>query len=242
MNRRPWTPQELEALRRLYPDQKAADLARLLGRSVSSVYGAANSLGLGKSAAFRARESQDLARRARTSRATVAAQFQPGQTPWNKGLHYVAGGRSAETRFRPGSKPHTTLPVGSHRLCDGYLQRKIGEARGSNSKRWRGVHELVWIEAHGAVPPGHIVVFKPGQFSNRLEEITLERVECISRAEHARRNHPRSRSPELARLVQLKGAITRQVNRITRENAERENAKAGAADPITPQSSPAPTP
>ncbi|KYZ79032.1 hypothetical protein PTBPS01_03975 [Burkholderia pseudomallei] len=60
-------------------------------------------------------------------------------------------------------------------------------------------------------------------FTNKLEEITLDRVECISMAENARRNHPRSKSPELAKLVQLKGAITRQVNRIAREAKEQES-------------------
>ena len=68
-----------------------------------------------------------------------------------------------------------------------------------------------------------MVVFRPGMFSNKLEEITLDRVECISMAENARRNHPRMRDPELAKLVQLKGAITRQVNRIAREAKERKS-------------------
>ncbi|MFD1839535.1 hypothetical protein [Paracidovorax cattleyae] len=70
------------------------------------------------------------------------------------------------------------------------------------------------------MPDGHICVFKPGQRTTVLEEITADRVECISRAENARRNHPRNKSPELAKLVQLKGAITRQVNRIAREAKE----------------------
>ena len=51
-------------------------------------------------------------------------------------------------------------------------------------------------------------------------EVTADRLECITRAENAHRNHPRNRDPELGRLVQLKGAITRQVNRIAREAQE----------------------
>lgn len=64
------------------------------------------------------------------------------------------------------------------------------------------------------------MVFKPGMKTAVLEEITLDRVECISLAENARRNHPRNKHPEYARLVQLRGAITRQVNRINREAQE----------------------
>lgn len=111
--------------------------------------------------------------------------------------------------------------MSSYRInADGHLQRKVSEASGNNSKRWRGVAELVWVEANGPVPPKHIVIFKRGQHTAVLEEITLDRVECISMAENARRNHPRNKSPELAKLVQLKGAITRQVNRITRTAQE----------------------
>jgi hypothetical protein len=55
-----------------------------------------------------------------------------------------------------------------------------------------------------------------------LELITPDAVEAITRGENARgenarRNHPKNKSPELARLYQLKGAITRQVNRINKE-------------------------
>jgi hypothetical protein len=57
-------------------------------------------------------------------------------------------------------------------------------------------------------------------------EVTAERLECISKADNLQRNHPRTKHPELARLVQLKGAITRQVNRITREHKEQEGQTA----------------
>lgn len=65
-----------------------------------------------------------------------------------------------------------------------------------------------------------MVVFKRGMKTSVLEEITLDKLDCISRAENARRNHPRNRDPELGRLIQLKGAITRQVNRINREHQQ----------------------
>ncbi len=204
---RPWTPEEDRAVRSLYPNVTNQTLADLIGRSEPAVSNRACKLGVRKSAAF------------------IAAQptrFRAGHEPWNTGLKgWTAPGRSAETRFAKRNKPHNTLPLGSHRINkDGHLQRKVAEASGSNSKRWRGVAELVWVEAHGPLPPKHIVVFRPGQFTAELAQITLERVECISLAENARRNHPRTKSPELGRLVQLKGAITRQVNRINREHKE----------------------
>jgi hypothetical protein len=40
----------------------------------------------------------------------------------------------------------------------------------------------------------------------------------MTRKRKAQLNHPRSKSVEIAKLCQLKGAITRQVNRIAREH------------------------
>lgn len=194
-------------MRSLYPNAPSHQLAELLGRSEPAISNRAAKLGVRKSAAFMALHP---------------TRFAPGSLPWNTGLKgFKAGGRSAETRFAKQHKPHNTLPLGSLRINkDGHLQRKVAEASGSNSKRWRGVAELVWVEAHGPLPPKHIVVFRPGMFTAELQRITLDRVECISLAENARRNHPRTKHPELGRLVQLKGAITRQVNRINREHKE----------------------
>lgn len=80
--------------------------------------------------------------------------------------------------------------------------------------------ELVWCEANGPLPKGHMVVFKAGRFSNQLEHITLDAVECITLAENMRRNSRHNLPPEVNQLVSIKGAITRQVNRITREAQE----------------------
>jgi hypothetical protein len=101
------------------------------------------------------------------------------------------------------------------------------ETPGPNHHRWVPVARLVWEAAHGPVPPGHIVVFKsPALRTVVLEQITLDKLDCITRAEHARRNHPRNKHPELGRLIQLKGAITRQVNRIAKAAAAEKAASA----------------
>lgn len=221
MTRNPWTQQQLAALRLCYPEYDADVVAKVLGHSRRSVYKKAAELGIKKSDAFKAAYLKNQSHRARVDPRVQSTKFQKGSTPWNKGLSHPSTGRAVETQFKPGQKPHTTLPVGSYRINkDGHLQRKIGENPGCNSKRWRGVAELVWVEANGPLPPKHIVVFRPGQKTAVLEEITLDRVECISRADNARRNHPVNKSPELAKLVQLKGAITRQVNRINRQAKE----------------------
>jgi FixJ family two-component response regulator len=45
---KPWTPQEVKTLRQMYRDMPTKDVARKLGRSISSVQGKAGMLGLHK--------------------------------------------------------------------------------------------------------------------------------------------------------------------------------------------------
>lgn len=178
MKRRYWIKPEERALRKMYPHMRTDDIAQILGRTISTTYQKADKLGLKKSAAYL--ESPLCGRNVKGyAPHGAASRFQKGQAAWNKGTHFDPGGRCAETRFKPGTLPHNTLPVGSLRFepGTGTLQRKIGNAKGSNSKRWRGVHELVWTALHGPVPPKHIVVFKSGMRTTVLEEITIDRVE-----------------------------------------------------------------
>lgn len=223
-----WTPAELELLRSMYPECHTDDVAAWLGCNVKRVYNGAKVHSVRKSAAYLASDAAARIQRGKHHPSMIASRFQAGFTPWNKGKPGTTGVQAAcrATQFRPGSKPPTTLPVGSYRLVHEtstgrkVLEQKTGEASGANHKRWTPVARIVWEAAHGPVPPGHLVVFKRGMHTHTLEEITADRLECIDRAENARRNHPANRSPELAKLVQLKGAITRQVNRINREQQE----------------------
>lgn len=211
-----WTDGEVDELKRLYPHFRTEDLATLLGRELQSVYRKASSLALKKTPAFLASSYAGRLDGIKGS----ATRFHKGQAAWNKGMKGLDIGGKA-TRFKAGNSPHNTIAIGSYRLDkDGTLQRKISNVSGSNSKRWRGVHELVWIEANGPVPPKHIVIFKPGMRTNVLEEITVDRVECISLAENMRRNTRHNLPPELNEIVQLKAVLTRQINKRARHEQE----------------------
>ncbi|MBN9357445.1 MAG: HNH endonuclease [Herbaspirillum huttiense] len=208
-----WTDSALALLVAEYPDTRTEDLALRLGMRLGQVYGKASAMGLKKSEAFMATPASGRT----NGRQGVGTRFPKGNKPWNKGQSYHAPGRAAETQFKEGQQPYNTLPVGAYRLSkDGALQQKIGDRRGNSSVRWRGVHELVWTAANGPLPPKHIVVFKPGRRTAVLEEITLDAVECISLAENMRRNTRHNLPKELSDLIQLRGAITRQINRRTK--------------------------
>lgn len=215
--RRPWTEVELELLRRNYADSLSADLAQALDRPITQVYSCANRLGLAKSDAFKATDKSG--RILKGGKLSVVTQFKPGIVPWNKGSNYVAGGRSAETRFQPGVRPHTWKPVGSYRInADGYLDQKVSDTRYA-PRDWRGVHRLVWEAANGPTPVGMVVVFRPGRRTTDPELITLDAVECITRRELMARNTVHNLPKPLAELVQLRGAINRQINRRAKEQA-----------------------
>lgn len=226
--RKPWTPREVALLRELYPDHTAAAVALALGREIGPVYRKAHELALSKSEAFRQSTASGRILRGRTDPRMVATQIKPGSEPWNKGVKGSTGlhENCKRTQFKKGraaADSRNYVPIGSYRISkDGYLEQKLTDDPSlAPTRRWTAVHRLVWQAANGPIPPGHIVVFHPGKKTVVLDEVTADRLECISRAENAQRNHPRNRSPELAKLVQLKGAITRQVNRIAREAQEK---------------------
>ena len=233
--RQEWTAAQLHTLRALYPDHSAASVAQAIGRPVASVYNKAFTLGLRKSPGFLSSQASGRIQSDKQHPAMVASRFKAGMTPWNKGRKGISYEGSKATQFKKGemsgAAQHNYVPIGSVRICaDGYLERKVSDDQDVYpARRWVAVHRLVWQEAHGPIPKGHIVRFRPGQKTAKLEEITVDRLECITRGQNAIRNHPRNRDPELGRLVQLKGAITRQVNRITREAPETTDAAAAGA-------------
>lgn len=215
VKRHVWTSDEESALIAEYAMTSTPALATRFGLTESQVYSKAFELGLKKS-----REYLSAVHGPRAIQAGAPYRFKAGGPAWNKGLHYTPGGKVAEGWFKPGHRPHTWMPVGSHRITkDGILQRKVADLPGPPNVRWRSVHELVWIAAHGPVPKGFVIVFKAGRKTTVPDEITVERIECVTRAQLMVRSSTHRHGPEIARLTQLKGAITRQINKRKREAA-----------------------
>lgn len=196
MSGRAWSDAEIERLRADYAGVPTTELARALGRSYFAVRMKATTLGLCKS---------------------LGTRFEKGCVPWNKGrVGYQAGGRSAETHFRPGMRNGRAaklwVPVGSYRIvADGILQQKVADTPGPYTLRWKPVHRLVWERAHGSVPRGHVVAFRQGRKTVDPGRITLDALELVSRRELMRRNSVQRYGRDIARLMQLRGALVRQI-------------------------------
>jgi hypothetical protein len=194
--RKYWKPAEINRLIRLYPNMENGALGKRLGRGWASIQQKAIKLGLRKSAAFMASE---------------VCRFQKGMTPWNLGkTGYMGRNR---TSFRKGNKPQTWRPVGSERVTrDGILQRKVRDS-GETKRDWKPVKDLLWIAKHGRIPKGWFVVHKDRNRKNfALGNLTL-----VNRAENMRLNTYHRYPKEIARLIQLRGALNRRINRMANE-------------------------
>jgi hypothetical protein len=225
MKRRQWTRKETAAFRKAYPGTDTKILAARLKRTVCSLYGWATKCGVTKSAAYQARKKAVEAERLR--RSGVAFRYSRGHVPANAGLRCpgYAPGRMAETQFkkgRPPSEARNYKAIGSYRVnADGYLERKLSDT-GLPQKRWQPVHRLLWAAANGPIPEGHAVVFKSGRSTTALKKITLDAIELLSREQLMLRNSYHTNYPiEIRRVIQLRGAVQRQINRRVNKQGER---------------------
>ncbi len=212
-----WSEIDILILREHYADSLTADIATAIGRPVHQVHAKANKLGLRKSEAWLNTAGGRL-----DGQRGASCRFQKGHVPWTAGTHYTAGGRSAETRYKPGNLSGKAallvLPVGATRVnADGYLDVKVCDTPGPQTLRWKAVHRLVWEAAHGPVPAGHVVVFRQGRRTAVRELITVDVLELVTRRELMARNTVHNLPEPLVKLVQLRGALTRQINRRSRQ-------------------------
>lgn len=219
MSRRYWTPAEDALLRAMYPHCHTADVAAWLKKSIPAAYNRAFATGLRKSADYLASDAACRVQRGRQHPAMIASRIKPGTPAWNKGRKGVNG--FSATRFQPGSRYGAAaqhyLPIGTTRINkDGVLERKVSDS-GHRSADWPSVHSMVWVAAHGPIPSGHVVVFQPGKKTANEAAIRLADLECVSRVELMRRNSAYVKyPPEVARLIQLRGALNRQINKRNR--------------------------
>ncbi len=215
INRPRWRPLpwELELVRQHFATSRTADLAAALGVAYHQVAKLADRLGLRKSEEWL--NGPDGGRT--DGKRGLGTRFQKGQPGWNKGRKLGSEWCKA-TQFKPGQKPQNHLPIGSLRVqSSGYLQVKLTDT-GYPPRDWVMYHRYVWEQAHGPVPTGHLVVFRDGRKRAEASEITLDVIECITRQEHMRRHTCHQYGPELASVVQLRGALTRAIRNREKES------------------------
>lgn len=124
-----------------------------------------------------------------------------------------------ETQFKKGQWPLNKDPdfyvIGALRVnSDGYIDMRISFAPGACG--WRGLHRILWQDAHGPIPRGHCLVFKDRDKLN----VELENLELITFAENMRRNTIHNLPAPLKQAIQTLGVLKRAINRRTRREEQ----------------------
>lgn len=145
----------------------------------------------------------------------LASRIQPGTPPHNKGkrqsdfMTQEAIERTKATRFKKGNSPHNTLYDGAISIRKDKDTGRAYKWIRTGLAKWEMLHVKIWEEANGPVPDGSIVVFRDRDSLN----VTLDNLECITKAENLNRNGINSLPPELREIHLLRGAIRRQINK-----------------------------
>jgi len=224
-----WDAAELIVLREFYPHIPTRIIAAAMELRECVVAGGAKRLGLKKTDAYLA--SPEACRLRRGDNVGAAYRFPKGNVPANKGLRRPgwAPGRMAATQFkkgRPASEARNYVPIGTEKVHPKrrVLMRKITDDPSIFPvMRWRPVHVLVWESAHGVVPPGHIVVFRPGRKTFIASEITIDRIELVSLRENMRRNTVHNLPAPLPQLIQLRSALNRKIRGLEKGTHEKQD-------------------
>ena len=135
-------------------------------------------------------------------------RFAKGLVPWNTGKKIGSRPGSVATQFKPGQQPHTTMPLGSERLVDGYRYVKVADVpKVAYTVNWKLLHYLVWERENGPVPAGHVLRFKGG---NRMN-VALENLELLSLAENQARNSIHRYPREVRDVIRLQARLERAI-------------------------------
>lgn len=145
----------------------------------------------------------------------LAARLDRARTALHKRAEKL--GLKRPHRMPAGFRPKNYAPVGATRKQgrQGYTFIKVAE--GGWPQAWRPLHHVLWEQAHGKIPPDHLVTFKDGN----VEHIELDNLELVARADWIARFIPeRLLPPELAGIIRVKAALTRAINQLAKEQSE----------------------
>lgn len=203
-----WTADMDEAVRSRYPNEKAAVLAASLGVPLPALYSRAKRLGVPKSAEFFSTPESgrlDGVKGAKT-------RFTKGNVPWTKGKTGLQLG--VATQFKPGTRPHNYMQIGSRKMHTGYHWIKVRD--GGWPEAWRPEHHVIWEQHNGKpIPAGHVVSFR----DRNRDNLNPANFELISKADWLKRHTLHNLPPVLKQLMWLRAALVRQINSRTSESA-----------------------
>ena len=197
-----WTPENIEKLIALYPDNSNIEIAKILSTSVAAVNGRAFKLKLFKTKEFH---------RERASK----TWFPKGHIPQSKGKKWSefmsekGQEGSRKTTFKKGNIPKNHKPVGTEVIepKNGYIKIKVAEP-----SKWMLKHRYIWEQTNGKIPKGYNV-----QFANKdRPDYRIENLYLISRSEQINNNsiirYPNELRKAIFRVSKIKKLINQNEN------------------------------
>jgi len=218
MTRR-WTEADLVRLAAVYVEHGVHEAARATGRPIQSVWKKARQLGLEapKRAVVWQRWTADedhLLKAAFPHTTTAVIALVLNRTEYSvQGRARFLGCSASSVKALP-----LWATIGTERIKDGYTYRRVA-ATGNDAQDWKRIELIEWEQHNGPVPQGFVLRRRP--FSPRvwqsLELVPVEEAFYL-KGQEARKAIP----PEVRELSVLKGLISKQMNRIERENGVRK--------------------
>jgi hypothetical protein len=140
--------------------------------------------------------------------------FQKGVKPFNAGIPRVSWMSSkgikkvSQSQYKPGN-----LPWHTHKSNEVVKWQKPGEKPyliiyiKPTVRKY--LHRHIWEQTNGRIPKGQKIVFKDGNTLN----CNLDNLEIVSDSEMMKRNSAQRFGPEIFKIIQLRGALNRQINK-----------------------------
>jgi hypothetical protein len=195
-----WDEEEDEWLHRYYGEYTGPEIAKMLGRTVSSIKNRVNKLNIKLSP-----ELKELRLK--------QGQFKKGSKPFNTGMKWddfmpkESQKRSLATTFKKGQLPHNTkfdnaISVRKDKRGVPYQYIRISQAN------WQMLHVYVYKQHHGQVPEGYNVFFKNGN----TMDVSIENLGLETNAENMKRNSIHNYPEEIKQTIRLLTKIKKIIN------------------------------
>jgi len=206
-----YTQEEIEIIKLYYPTFHNADLCTMLNRTKDGINAKANEIGIKKKKewiSFNMRKASTIGRILKPER---SSHFKKGNKAWNHGRKIEGEWyqKMLKSCFKKGNVPYNFREIGTIREYNGFREIKVGY------KKWISYARHIWIEKHGEIPKGYIVLKMDGDpWNDNIENLCL-----IERGEHAINNRWIRPLPDELKDIQ------RMIFKIKRLTNEKQNKR-----------------
>ena len=197
-NKQMFSDEELEIIRRLYPNTPNKVIATFMPHTSTSISKKAYAMGIKKTKEYIRSNCIQVALKqwenVETSSRARRTCFHEGHTPWNKGKTLSAQHKAKLTGvFKKGNVPHNELPIGSIRDINCYNEIKYA------NHKWMSLSRYNWEQVHGLIPKDMCVFKLDGnKYNDDISNLCL-----VTRRDLAVLNRNHYKIPQELKEVQI---------------------------------------